>query len=55
MSQTPTTPQPSTETTPIVFTFGESINTTSSTTSEPVFVFTAGTRGSSTRCCSTNS
>ena len=44
MSQTPTTPQPSTETTPIVFTFGESINTTSSTTSEPVFVFTAGTR-----------
>lgn len=58
MSQTPITPRSSPETIPetnqslsnnqgtipFVFTFGESSNTASSTTSQPMFVFTAGTR-----------
>ena len=58
MSQTPITPRSSPETIPetnqslsnnqgtipFVFTFDESSNTASSTTSQPMFVFTAGTR-----------
>ena len=47
MSQTPTTSQTSPETSPFVFTFGESSNTTTTSTStstnESMFVFTAGT------------
>ena len=50
MSQTPTTPQTSPrsstnnqETSPFVFTFGESSNTALTGTSQPMFVFTGGT------------